>query len=117
MTRDGGVRHRRYAKQAIRAGALDCSEPNSDCDRMKNITVSVDDEMYHRARMWAAEQRSSVSAMVRQMLREVAAQETPFERLHRQERELRERLRSRGVRFAASDRLSRDALHDRHALR
>ena len=48
---------------------------------------------------------------------EVAAEETPFERLRRDERELRERLRSRGVRFAASERLSRDALHDRHALR
>ena len=81
---------------------------------MKNITVSVDDEVYHRARMWAAERRTSVSAMVRQMLIEVAAEETPFERLHREERELRERLRSRGFRFAASDRLSREALHDRN---
>ncbi|MDE0447350.1 MAG: hypothetical protein OXH96_11815 [Spirochaetaceae bacterium] len=42
-----------------------------------------------------------------------AAEETPFERLRREERELRERLRSRGFRFAASDRLSREALHDR----
>ena len=84
---------------------------------MKNITVSVDEEVYHRARMWAAKRRTSVSAMVRQMLMEVAAEETPFERLLREERALRERLRSRGVRFAASDRLSRDALHDRHALR
>jgi hypothetical protein len=67
--------------------------------------------------MWAAERRTSVSAMVRRMLMEVAAEETPFERLRREERELRERLRSRGVRFAASERLSRDALHDRHALR
>jgi Arc/MetJ-type ribon-helix-helix transcriptional regulator len=84
---------------------------------MRNITVSVDDDVYHRARMWAAERRTSVSAMVRQMLREVAAEETHFEKLRREERELRERLRNRGVRFAASDRLSRDALHDRHAFR
>lgn len=40
-----------------------------------------------------------------------AAEETAFERLRREERELRERLRSRGFRFAASDRLSREALH------
>ena len=84
---------------------------------MKNITVSVEDEVYHRARMWAAERRTSVSAMVRQMLADVAEEETPFEKLRREERELRDRLRSRGVRFAAADRLSRDALHDRHALR
>ena len=84
---------------------------------MRNITVSVEDEVYHRARMWATERRPSVSAMVRQMLADVAEEETPFERLRREERELRDRLRSRGVRFAAAERLSRDALHDRHALR
>jgi antitoxin component of RelBE/YafQ-DinJ toxin-antitoxin module len=84
---------------------------------MKNITVSVDDEVYHRARMWAAARRTSVSAMVRQMLIKVAADATPFERRRLKERELRERLRSRGFRFAASDRLSREALHDRNALR
>ena len=96
---------------------VDGGESRNYCDRMRNITVSVEDEVYHRARMWAAERRTSVSAMVRQMLAEVAEEETPFERLLREERELRDRLRSRGVRFAASDRLSRDALHDRHALR
>ena len=64
--------------------------------------------------MWAAERRTSVSAMVRQMLIKVAADETPFERLRREEHELRKRLRGRGFRFAASDRLSREALHDRN---
>ena len=67
--------------------------------------------------MWAAERRTSVSAMVRKLLVAVAAEETPFERLRREEGELRNRLRRRGVTFAASDRLSRDALHDRHAFR
>ena len=52
--------------------------------------------------------------MVRQMLIEVALEETPFERLRREECDLRERLRSSGFRFAASDRLSREALHDRN---
>lgn len=32
---------------------------------MKNITVSVDDELYHAARVEAARQRKSVSALVR----------------------------------------------------
>jgi len=35
---------------------------------MKNITVSVDDETYRRARITAAEQGRSVSAMVREYL-------------------------------------------------
>ncbi len=39
---------------------------------MKNITVSVDDEIYHRARIRAAEKRTSVSALVRRALQELA---------------------------------------------
>jgi hypothetical protein len=84
---------------------------------VKNITVSVDDETYHRARVRAAELRTSVSAMVKKMLVEVAGEETDFERLHREERELRTRLNARAVPFRASDRLSREELHDRGAIR
>jgi len=82
---------------------------------MKNITVSVDDEVYHRARIRAAEQETSVSAIVRRMLEEVSQEKTEFERL----RDLEEKtLRGRsGVRFSASDRLDRASLHDRDALR
>jgi hypothetical protein len=84
---------------------------------MRNITVSVDDETYHRARVRAAELRTSVSALVRKMLTELAGEETTFERLRREEHQLRDRLRSRGAAFRASDRLSRDELHERHAIR
>jgi len=35
---------------------------------MKNITVSVDDETWRRARQWAAERNTSVSAMVKCIL-------------------------------------------------
>ena len=84
---------------------------------MKNITVSVDDEVYHRARVWAAERRTSVSAIVRKMLIELAGEETEFERLRREEHQLRKRLQARGVAFRASDRLTRDELHHRNALR
>lgn len=87
------------------------------CEYVKNITVSVDDEIYHRARLRAAELRTSVSALVKKMLAEIAGQETDFDRLRREEQELRARLRARGVAFRASDRLARDELHDRHALR
>jgi hypothetical protein len=76
---------------------------------MKNITVSVDDETYRRARMKAAERDSSVSALVRRFLVELAAGENDAERLRRQERALRERITS----FTAGDRLSRKDLHGR----
>ncbi len=83
---------------------------------MKNITVSVDDEVYHRSRVRAAELRTSVSALVRKTLVELAGEETESERLRREEHELRERLRARGKAFRASDRVSREELHDRHAI-
>src|SRR4029079_17339847 len=76
---------------------------------MKNITVSVDDDIYRRARIKAAENDTSVSALVREVLVEVAGRESDIERLKRQEREIRERIRT----FRARDRLSRDDVHRR----
>jgi predicted transcriptional regulator len=76
---------------------------------MKNITVSVDDETYRRARIIAAERDTSVSALVKRALVELAAAESDSEGLKRAERSLRERITA----FRAADRLSRDALHER----
>jgi post-segregation antitoxin (ccd killing protein) len=76
---------------------------------MRNITVSVDDDVYKRARVAAAELDTSLSALVKAYLETLAAKETPTERLKRQEREIRSQITS----FRASDRLSRDELHDR----
>lgn len=84
---------------------------------MKNITVSVEDEVYHRARIRAAELRTSVSAIVREKLIEVAAEESENERLKRLEKETLDRVRERGGTYSASKRLKRDELHDRDALR
>jgi hypothetical protein len=76
---------------------------------VKNITVSVDDEIYRRARMKAAEQDTSVSALVRHFLIDLAAGETETERLKRQERELREQI----TKFRGGGRMGRDAVHRR----
>lgn len=84
---------------------------------MKNITVSVDDETFHRARIQAALRNTSVSALVRESLNELAGMETEFERLRAQERELRRRLAGRSVAFSARNQLTRDEAHDRNALR
>lgn len=96
---------------------LDQARSEQYCVRMKNITVSVPDDVYHRARLRAAELRTSVSAMVREMLIKVAGEETEFERLRREEHELRSRLKGRPIPFKASTRMTREELHDRHALR
>ena len=76
---------------------------------MKNITVSVDDDTYRRARMKAAERDTSVSALVKQFLNGLAQDENEVERLKREEARLRASIRS----FRAADRLSRDDIHGR----
>ncbi len=76
---------------------------------MKNITVSVDDETYRRARIKAAEQDTSVSAMVRKFLTEMATGESEFERLKRLEIETRAKIKD----FRAGDILPRDELYER----
>jgi uncharacterized protein YdaU (DUF1376 family) len=76
---------------------------------VKNITVSLDDDTYRRARMIAAERETSVSALVRQFLVELAKGASDIERLKREEKALRERITS----FRGSDRLSRADAHER----
>ena len=76
---------------------------------MRNITVSIDDETYTRARIAAAERDTSVSALVKAYLEKLASHETGIGRLKRQEREIRGRIEE----FNASDRLSREDLHSR----
>ena len=78
---------------------------------MKNITVSVGEEVYHRARMRAAEQKTSVSAIVRELLEAVAAEQTEFERLLELENATVANVRS--MPFSGSDRLDRESLHAR----
>jgi plasmid stability protein len=77
-----------------------------------NITVSLPEDVYRRARIRAAEQNTSVSAMVRQFLIEAGTAETDFERRRRLQDEVLATL----ARFSARDRLTREEVHDR-ALR
>lgn len=76
---------------------------------MKNITVTVDDETYRRARIKAAERDTSISALVKRFLTELAVGESDTERLKREERALRERITT----FRAADRMPREDLHKR----
>jgi plasmid stability protein len=76
---------------------------------MKNITVSLDDETYRRARIKAAEQDSSVSALVKAFLISLSATESEAERMKREEIEIRAKISD----FRANDRLSREEIHRR----
>jgi plasmid stability protein len=76
---------------------------------VKNITVSVPDEVYRDARIRAAERGSSVSALVAEYLGSLSAKEAEFVRLEEQQRQVQGEIE----RFRAGDRLHRDAIHSR----
>jgi hypothetical protein len=76
---------------------------------MRDITVSVDDDTYKCACVAAGERNTSVSALVRAYVEQLASRETEVERLKRQEREIRSRIEA----FSASDKLSREKLRSR----
>lgn len=78
---------------------------------MKNITVSLDDETYRRARIRAAERETSVSALVKAFLEGLAGEMSDNERRKLNERAIRQLLS--GHRFRASDRIPREELHKR----
>lgn len=80
---------------------------------MKNITVSLPEEVYRRARIKAAERDSSVSALVREFLLRLGEDESDFERRKRLQDEVLASIR----RFRAGDRLKRHEVHGRRALR
>ncbi len=94
---------------------------------MRNITVSVDDETYERARTLAAEQGTSVTALVRGFLKNLAQwqgpegpgkeAETKRDLRERMLREVLEDIRATRPRFSASENLPREALYDRDASR
>jgi len=75
---------------------------------MPNITLSVDEETYRAARIYAAQQNATVSGVVRQFLRSLTTTQTPTVR----SRNLFAALDQAGA-FSASDRLSRDEVHAR----
>jgi hypothetical protein len=80
---------------------------------VKNITVSVPDDVYRRARVKAAERDSSVSRLVREFLTELAGGESDFARRRR----LQDEVLATVNRFQGGRRLTRDQVHSRRAVR
>lgn len=76
---------------------------------MKNITVTVDDEVYRRARIRAAQADTSISALVRGYLMQLAGQEDANAQL----KELQDKTLRKIKKFRAADRLDRAAAHER----
>ena len=87
---------------------------------MKNITVTVDEETYRLSRIKAAEEGTSVSALVRGFLMDLVISKSAqgrFERLSRLQDETLESIRLRGGGLRSADNLSRSGLYERNALR
>ena len=98
---------------------------NCETVTMKNITVSVDEETHRLARIRAAELDTSVSALVRDYLRDLAtgpdaggeAGETIYQRRCRLLREVLADFDGQGIGLQMSENLPREALYDRVAAR
>ena len=87
---------------------------------MKNITVSIDDDLHRRARIKAAERGTSISALFRDFLIRLTvggSAEAEFQQLAREEQELRAELGAWRLGLKAEYNLTRDELYERHALR
>jgi plasmid stability protein len=76
---------------------------------VKNITVSVPDDVYRNARIRAAERGSSVSKLVGDYLRSLSEREVEFSRLVAQQDQVQAEIE----RFSARDRVDRDEIHGR----
>jgi len=76
---------------------------------MKNITLSVPDNIYREARLTAARQDTSVSALVATLLHELATGQPR----HTARAATIDAAFATVSDFAAADRLSRDQVHDR----
>lgn len=91
---------------------------------MKTISVSVDDETHRLARIRAAETGTTVSAMMRNLLKEQlehppkhAQVETEHQKRVRMLNEVLERFQREGIGIDSSQILSRDEVYDRNAAR
>ena len=79
------------------------------CETVKNITVSVPDDVYRNARVAAAQRDTSVSALVVAYLERLSGWLEEFGRLEALQREVQAEI----GRFRAADRLGRAEVHDR----
>jgi Arc/MetJ family transcription regulator len=77
---------------------------------MKNITLAVDDDVLDRARLVAAQKRTTVNAMVRNFLAEVGERE---DRIAEARRQLRHLMDASEGRMAPGWRFDRDETHER----
>jgi antitoxin component of RelBE/YafQ-DinJ toxin-antitoxin module len=77
---------------------------------VKNITLAIDEDVLERARLVAAEQKTTVNAMVREFLANVADRD---ERLQKAREGLRELMRNSKGRMRPDFKFNREETHER----
>jgi plasmid stability protein len=80
---------------------------------VKNVTVSLPEEVYRRARIKAAERNTSLSSLVREFLESLAEDEGEFKKLERLQEDSYAKIEA----FEASHRVNREELYRRGKLR
>jgi hypothetical protein len=80
---------------------------------VKNITITVDEEVAHWARVWAAEQNTSVSRLVGELLRQRMREEKDYELAMRRY----SRRKPAELKASSGSYPKRDELHARNDLR
>jgi hypothetical protein len=80
---------------------------------VKNITISLDDETYRKARIAAAQRDASVSALVKKLLLTLTTETSAPRDLKREQEALLDSIWQRHPGFTAAENLSREALHER----
>jgi hypothetical protein len=80
---------------------------------MKNITLSVDDEVYHSARVEAARRHTSVSALVRTFLVALPAGGAAADAEVAERNRLMEALLRRTAHFRVGRKPTREEMHER----
>lgn len=92
---------------------IDISQKHGYCDNVKNITVTVDDEVYRQARIRAAEQNKSVSALVKEFLLSLQGQADTHDVKVLKLFEAMDKVAG----YAAESRIDRNELHARKRVR
>ena len=77
---------------------------------MKNITLAVEDDILDKVRVVAAEKKTTVNAMVREFLADIASRD---ERREKARRELLELMRTSTARMRPDFKFDRDETHER----
>jgi len=80
---------------------------------VKNVTVSVPDEVYRAARIHAAQHGTSVSRLVADFFWQLSSKDAEYARLKKVQDDVFTRIDAAGKGLRAADRLSRDEAHER----